>query len=90
MVEVSTHQLDMDVGETFLNFPLHTSMRPYCGVNLANFDDLPMKREERRLRFSRLSFGLKPSPHGVVRFFAIAEGKARGDHLDSKKPFLLG
>ena len=32
-------------------------------------------------------FGFKPSPHGAVRFFAIAEEQARGDHLDSKNPF---
>ena len=28
------HQCDMDVGEMFLNFPLHPIVRPYAGVDL--------------------------------------------------------
>ena len=27
---------DSEVGETFLNFPLSVSLRPYCGVALTN------------------------------------------------------
>jgi len=38
----------MDVGEMFLNFPLRRSARSFCGVNLANFDGLGLKPDQRQ------------------------------------------
>ena len=87
IVDINTYQLDMDVGEMFLNFPLHTTMRTYCGVNLLGFDNLPLDKKQKRQRWTRLWFGFKPSPHGAVRFLSIAEELARGDPLDVKNPF---
>ena len=53
-VQINTCQLDMDAGEMFLNFPLHSKARVHSGVNLTNFKDLGLDENDRRLRFSRL------------------------------------
>ena len=87
ILQVNTYQLDMDVGEIFVNFPMHNSMRPYCGVNLSKFDDLSLDEKEKRQRWARLWFGFKPSPHYSVRFLSIAQEQARGDHSIESNPF---
>ena len=67
ILQPNTYQLDMDVGEMFLNFPLRNNIRPYCGVNLTNFNDLGITVKERRQRWTRLWFGFKLSPYLAVR-----------------------
>jgi hypothetical protein len=37
MVTFETWMSDLDVGEMFLNFILHASLRPHCGVDLTHF-----------------------------------------------------
>jgi hypothetical protein len=37
MVTFETWMSDLDVGEMFLNFILHASLHPHCGVDLAHF-----------------------------------------------------
>jgi hypothetical protein len=36
-VEEGTHMMDLDVGEMFLNFCLHSTTQPWTGVDLTHF-----------------------------------------------------
>ena len=36
----NTYQMDEDIGEMFLNFPMLVSFQQFCGVNLTKFDEL--------------------------------------------------
>ena len=87
LLEPNTCQMDMDVGEMFLNSPLRRFIRPYYSVNLTKFNELGLENHERRQRLTRLWFGFSPSPHDAVRFLTIAKEQARGDHLESTNPF---
>jgi len=88
ILQVNTYQLDMDIGEMFLNFPLHQNIKPYCGVNLTSFtDDLKTLSGQTRFRWNRTWMGFKPSPYLAVRHLAIAEELARGDKADKSNPF---
>ena len=77
--------MDMDIGEMFLNFPLHVNTRAFCGVNLSRFDKLGLKINEKIQRFTRIWIGFKSSPYLAVRHLAIAEKYARGDLLDPNR-----
>ena len=39
-LQVNTYQMDLDIGEMFLNFPLYVGIRKYCGVNLSRFEEI--------------------------------------------------
>jgi len=86
IIDVYTYQADLDVGKMFLNFPLANAVRSYSGVNLSGFN-LPGVDESDRHRWTRLWFSARFSPYLAVRFLAIGEEKARGDHLDVRNPF---
>ena len=78
--------VDMDIGEMFLNFPLHPSLQAYSGVDLSSFkaelDHLSpvMIRKGKRLAatWTRLWFGMKQSPELAAAFYYIAEEFIRG------------
>jgi len=53
-LQPDTYQLDLDVGEMFLNFPLHHKTRSFSGVNLTGFDKLGLEPQDIRQRWSRL------------------------------------
>jgi len=71
LLEPGTYQMDMDVGEMFHNFPLHSSIRPYCGVNLMAFKELSLK--ESTLRWTRLWMGFGPSPYLACSMLTLEE-----------------
>ena len=84
---LNAHQMDEDVGEMFVNYPMLASFRRYCGVKLTRFKEVKDFSDEDWLAWSRLWFGFKPSPHLAVRFLGIALDYARGDPYDSSNPF---
>ena len=52
-LQIGTYQMDVDIGEMFLNFPLHASMRPFCGVNLSKFLEIYLQFNESCYRWNR-------------------------------------
>ena len=76
LVEGFTYQLDLDIGEIFLNFPLPRSDYPYSIINLSKFEDLAVLDKD-CYRWIRLWFGFIFSPYGAVRFLAIAIEKLK-------------
>ena len=88
--------VDMDIGEMFLNFPLHQSLRPSSGIDLSplrltlkNKDMIPpFTLSDRRLSatWSSLWFGLRPSPECACTYYYLAEEVIRSNHKDLSNP----
>eukprot|EP00980_Cylindrotheca_fusiformis_P003889 scaffold863_cov100-Cylindrotheca_fusiformis.AAC.4 len=81
--------VDFDLGEFFLNFFLPFDVRPFTGINL-----LPLKKslgalapaEGREYAWTRLLFGLKPSPYNSIRFYYHAEEYVIGNPSEPGNP----
>ena len=85
LFEPGTYQMDMDIGEMFLNFPLNKDVRAYCGVNVRGLELEDAHTD--RCRWDRLWMGFKPSPCNSARCLAIATEHAFGDPLDENNAF---
>jgi len=93
-VEPGTWLADLDIGEMFLNFPLHASLRALCGVDLSHYGeslrDSGVKLEEWELRsfaWVRCAMGLRPSPYQAVQGALVAEEVILGDREDPNNIF---
>jgi hypothetical protein len=72
---------DLDVGEMFLNFILHSDIRSLAGVDLT----LYTKEGEKGIVWEcwqRAAMGLTSSPYQACQGMAFAEEVIRGDRLD--------
>ena len=88
--------VDLDIGEMFLNFPLHESLVPYSGMDLSPFRkeitrDFPELKEwlaKKRLltTWTRCWFGFTGSPELSARHYYLAEEFVRGDRLATNNP----
>ncbi len=94
-VDENTYMADVNIGEMFLNFMLHPTLRVLCGVDLSNYDidlndlEVPMESGEVRkwLAWNRIAMGLKWSPYQAVRSMHFAEEVIRGDRQDPANVF---
>ena len=74
--------VDLDVGEHFLNFMMPREILPYVGVDITAVLDPHGKKEPMRKRWNRMMMGFRPSPYAATQGSAIAEEFIRGDSLD--------
>jgi hypothetical protein len=87
-VEEGTYMADLDIGEMFLNFILHSDLRALCGVDLTNYGGTVGEFETVAWEvWQRAAMDLKPSPYQAVQGIMVAEELIKGDHLDSANPF---
>jgi len=86
-LQVNTYQMDLDIGEMFLNFPLFLSIRKLCGVDLSLFDEIVKEFGSSFFRWCRTWMGFRPSPYLAVRFLALAVEMAIGNPHDDANPF---
>jgi hypothetical protein len=71
-VEAGTFLADVDVGEMFLNFILHNSVRQYSGVNLTSYFLLENGGKVWET-WQRAAMGLKSSPYQACQAMGFAE-----------------
>ena len=77
---------DLDMGEEFLNFPLHPQLQQYCGIDVRPY--LGQNRQKTMWwRWARCMMGLKPSPYFCVKGTYLAEEVAMGNPADVNNPF---
>ena len=90
IVEPGTWMGDMDLGEMFLNFPLHPDAQVYCGVDLTHLFPEALSHPNEKLweRWTRYLMGAKSSPYQAIRAMLWAEDIIRGDRWDSQNPFM--
>ncbi len=90
-----THMCDVDIGEMFLNFMLHPTLRILCGVDLTNYDldlsslEVPVDPAEVKawVSWNRIAMGLKWSPYQAIKSMHFAEEVTRGDRKDPNNVF---
>jgi hypothetical protein len=79
------YMVDIDLGEMFLNFPLHETLQRFSGVDFSQYSaDLRTAESSEKwwVHWTRCWMGLKPSPFMAVRFYYLAEEFARGNRKD--------
>ncbi len=90
-----THMCDVDIGEMFLNFMLHPTLRVLCGVDLTNYEvdlsslEVPVDPDEIRtwVAWNQIAMGLKWSPYQAVKEMHFAEEIIRGDRRNPSNVF---
>jgi hypothetical protein len=81
------YMVDIDLGEMFLNFPLHSVLQRYSGVDFTHYsDDLKGPVRPLWVHWTRCWMGLKPSPFMAVRFYYWAEEFAKGNRREKGNP----
>jgi hypothetical protein len=87
-LDFNYYSVDMDLGDMFLNFPLHHRLQTFSGIDLT-----PLKRQlgvttpgPFHVHWTRCWMGAKPSPFCAVSFFYLAEEFIRGNRLDPSNP----
>jgi hypothetical protein len=82
---------DTDLGEMFLNFVLHESLRELAGVDVTRYRDQEEEKESPDAvcweRWTRCAMGLKPSPYQTTQAMLFAEDVIRGDPKDENNVF---
>jgi hypothetical protein len=79
---------DLDIGEMFLNFVLHSDLRALCGVDLTEcVGDVDEFGNSLYEAWERAAMGMKSSPYQAVQAVMVAEEVIKGDHKASKNPF---
>ena len=80
--------VDMDFGDMFLNFPLHSTLQPYSGIDLTPFkSELGItSKGPFFVHWTRCWMGARSSPYCAVAFFYLAEEFIRGNHLSNDNP----
>ena len=78
-VDKDSFMTDRDIGDMFLNFQLHSSARPYTGVDLSTLYDGPDEVGPRSAVWDRCLMGFAPSPYNCVKMALIVEEISKGD-----------
>jgi hypothetical protein len=85
-VDEATFMANFDVGDCFLNFPLHKDLRALCGVDLTVF--FPITNGDKLWEaWTRAAMGLKSSPYQAVQAMGVAQGVMMGDRFSSTNIF---
>ena len=82
--------VDVDLGECFLNFPLPLIFRHFSGINLKPFKEAlgygDVSDSAFVTRWERCWMGFRPSPYYSVRFYYWAEEFGRGNPKEKGNP----
>ena len=88
MLDSTSLMEDQDIGEMFLNFELHPSLRKFAGVDVGPLVfDRDITDGKRWFCWTKNLMGFRPSPYNSVKMYMIAEEVIRGDRRDATNPF---
>lgn len=86
-----THMADLDIGEMFLNFMLHKTIRAFYGVDVKFFQstdpDFEVGRPSDWEHWCRDMMGLMPSPFLAIQQLLWGKEWILGDQQDEQNPF---
>ena len=77
LIEIGTYQLDMGIGEMFLNFSLHPSAWKFCGANFLEFKGIRFPKEGDHVVYATLWMGFSPSYANTIRHLSLAQEIAK-------------
>ena len=86
-LETNAYQLDMEIGQMFLNFTLHPAAWKCCGLSLKGIKGLDLPLEKTCLAWTTLWMGFRSSPENAAQCLSKAERISKGEHFDTKNPF---
>ena len=86
-LDSSSWMTDRDMGDMFLNFPLHEMARPFAGVDIKPILTGQEAKKYRWYQWVRNAMGFAPSPYNSIKMALIAEEVIRGDRMDVTNPF---
>ena len=79
---------DLDIGEMFLNFILHSHLLNLSGVDLKEYiDNIGRLGQTVWEMWQRCAMGLKPSPYQAEQAIMVAEEIIRGNPKDPENPY---
>ena len=87
IVDPDTLMQDRDIGEMFLNFELHPSVRKYTGVDVGPLGFSNTECEARIVWWMKNLMGFSPSPYNSVKMYLISEEIIRGNRHDPNNAF---
>eukprot|EP00978_Attheya_sp_CCMP212_P016531 scaffold43382_cov49-Attheya_sp.AAC.2 len=82
----NTYMSDVDLGEFFLNFMLHPTIRPHTGVDFTKYFPNGSGTAVWEA-WQRAAMGLRSSPYQAVQAMAMAKEYIRGDRKDPNNIF---
>ena len=86
-LQPNTYQMDMDIGEMFLNFPLHLEASKHCGVNVIGIRGLDLPTCNTQLSLTTLWMWIISSSANSLKHLSLAEEVIKGHHVDESDPF---
>jgi hypothetical protein len=86
MMDSSSFMMDMDLGEMFYNFPMHSSIQPFCGLDLRPYLDPASKRTIWE-RWCRCMMGWVAAPYLATKYQLLADEVTQGDRSSKTNPF---
>ena len=86
-LENTSWMTDRDVGDMFLNFPLHKSARIFAGVDIKPILKPDDPDQHRWYQWARNAMGFSPSPYNSIKMSLVVEEIIKGDRFDLKNPF---
>ena len=79
---------DLDIREMFLNFVLHSSLIPYCGIDLTPYYPELSQNGQRVIEaWQHTGMGFKWSPYQAVQGMLVLDEVVGGDPLDPSNVF---
>lgn len=86
LLTTSSWMSDIDLGEHFLNFPLHEDLQAYCGMDLRPYyQPRATTRQQTKtmwMRWCRCMMGLKSSPYYTIQSTHLAYEVVWGERSD--------
>lgn len=79
MLDTDSLMEDRDMGEMFLNFPLHWKVRPFTGIDVGPLSLDPDEFSKRWYWWTRMLMGFRPSPYCAIKTYLVVEEVIRGD-----------
>jgi hypothetical protein len=86
MLDTSSFMMDLDLGEMFLNFPMHHTVQPYCGLDVRPYL-FPADAQTHWERWGRCMMGWRASPYLAVKYHLLADEIVQGDRSAPFNPF---
>ena len=86
-VNVDSWLADLDLGEMFLNYFLHRSIRAYSGVDLTKLMEGDEDERSKWERWTRTFMGFTFSPYSCCKFFGWTVDVIYGDRWDLNNPY---
>ena len=78
---------DNDMGDFFLNFPMHQSLQSYCGVDVSELFPDESRKEMMIVMWLRAAMGLTNSPHLTTMQAGVSDRLILGDRTEKGNPF---